>query len=68
MLALTDSETSLVGLMAEGLTNREISARRNRSVETVNSQAKSLLSKTDRINRTQLIRLASSIGAALIES
>lgn len=68
VLTLTQSEADLVGFMAEGLTNREISQRRDRSIETVNSQVKSLLSKTDCANRTQLIRLASSIGATLTDS
>lgn len=68
VLTLTQSEAALVGFIAEGLTNREISQRRDRSIETVNSQVKSLLSKTDCANRTQLIRLASSIGASLIDS
>lgn len=66
VLTLTESETRLVGLMAEGLTNRQISDRRNRSVETINSQVKSLLAKADCANRTQLIRMASSIGASFV--
>lgn len=66
VLTLTQSETRLVGLLAEGLTNRQISDRRNRSVETINSQVKSLLAKADCANRTQLIRLASSIGASFV--
>ena len=58
--------TSLHGLLAEGLTNRQISDRRNRSVETINSQVKSLLAKADCANRTQLIRRATTIGCRFL--
>ncbi len=63
VLSLTDAEGALINLLAQGLTNREIAAQRDRSVETVNSQVKSLLSKSDCANRTQLIRRATNIGA-----
>jgi DNA-binding CsgD family transcriptional regulator len=63
LFGLTDTESEVLGLMAEGLTNREISERRDKSVETINSQAKSLLAKTVTANRTQLIRLATNLSA-----
>lgn len=62
-LSLTQSEGALVGLLAQGMTNREIAERRERSVETVNSQVKSLLLKADCANRTQIIRRVTNIGA-----
>ena len=49
--------------MAEGMTNREISDRREKSVETINTQTKSILAKTMSANRTQLIRLATNLSA-----
>ncbi|MCF7702226.1 helix-turn-helix transcriptional regulator [Loktanella sp. M215] len=66
-LSFTASETALVGLLAEGLTNREIAQRRNRSVETVKTQVTSLLSKADCVNRTQFIRLVSNMGAKFLQ-
>lgn len=65
-LSLTGSETALVDLMAEGLTNREIALRRDRSVETVKTQVASLLAKADCVNRTQFIRLVSNMGARFL--
>ena len=62
-LSLTQSEGALVDMLSQGLTNREIAERRQRSVETVNSQVKSLLSKAGCANRTQIIRRATTIGA-----
>ncbi len=60
--ALTKAEIALVDLLAEGLTNAQIADTRNRSVATVNSQIKSILSKTGCATRTQLIRMLSSFG------
>lgn len=65
-LALTGSESELVALLAEGLTNRQIAVRRQRSVETVNSQVKSLLNKAECANRTQLIRRVTTIGRTIL--
>lgn len=53
----SDTQTSLVDLISQGLTNAEIAERRERSVETVNSQVKSILGKSRAANRTQLVRL-----------
>lgn len=64
--ALTGSESELLGLIADGLTNREIANRRQRSIETVNSQVKSLLAKSDCANRTQLIRRAATVGNRIV--
>ena len=48
------------------LTNREIAGHRDRSVETINTQVKSLLAKADCANRTQLIRRATTIGCRFL--
>ena len=57
VFGLTKTESELSVLIGDGLTNREIAENRDRSVETVNVQVKSLLSKTQCANRTQLVRL-----------
>ncbi|MGL3605052.1 helix-turn-helix domain-containing protein [Rhizobium sp. G187] len=66
MFQLTQAEASVLEMMAEGLTNLQISERRAKSVETVNSQVKSILVKTRSANRTQLIRLATNISSSFI--
>ena len=68
LFGLTEAETTVLSLMAEGLTNREIADRRAKSVETINSQAKSILSKTMSANRTQLIRLATNLSANFLSA
>ena len=68
VLNLTSSETVLVELMADGLTNRQIADIRDRSVDTVNTQVKSLLAKANCANRTQLIRRASHIGGHFVST
>ena len=62
VFGLTESEMLLTGMIAEGLTNRQIAERRYRSQETINAQVKSVLSKTQCSNRTQLVRLLSTYG------
>jgi DNA-binding CsgD family transcriptional regulator len=66
MFALTEAESAVLELMADGLTNQQISDRRSKSVETVNSQVKSVLIKTGTANRTQAIRLATNISSSFI--
>lgn len=66
VFSLTKTESELAGLIADGLTNREIADGRSRSVETVNVQVKSLLSKTQCANRTQLVRLLMSFSTDLL--
>jgi DNA-binding CsgD family transcriptional regulator len=63
--SLTESEEAVLKLLGEGLTNAQISERRSRSLETVSSQVKALLSKTMSQNRTQLIRLATEYSPRL---
>lgn len=53
---LTKSEAEIVALISQGLTNKEISSCRNRSIATINSQVKAILSKTHSRNRTELVR------------
>jgi DNA-binding CsgD family transcriptional regulator len=66
IFSLTQAEASILELLAEGLTNAQISERRAKSVETVNSQVKSILEKTQSANRTQLIRLATNISSSFV--
>lgn len=63
VFGLTDAETEVLTLVAEGFTNPEIAERRGRSAATINVQLKSLLAKTDCANRTQLARLMLNFGA-----
>lgn len=63
---LTDTETEIVASISEGLTNRQIADQRGRSVATVNAQVKSILSKTNCPNRTQLVRLMLSFGGSFL--
>lgn len=67
LFELTTSEAGIVSLMAEGLTNTQISEVRNRSIHTVNSQVKSVLAKARTANRTQLIRLVTNLNFTLGE-
>lgn len=64
---LTDAETELTVLVGKGLTNREIAELRGRSIETINAQVKSLLSKTQCANRTQLVRLLTSFSSHFLK-
>ncbi len=66
MFSLTHAESAVLELMADGLTNSQISERRSKSIETVNSQVKSVLVKTGTANRTQAIRLATNISSSFI--
>lgn len=66
LFALTKAEASVLELLAKGLTNIQISEQRAKSVETVNSQVKSILEKTCSANRTQLIRLATNICSSFV--
>lgn len=54
---LTGAELKVIDLLVFGLTNAEIAEKRCRAVETVNSQVKSVLEKTQVSNRTQLVHL-----------
>lgn len=62
VFALTPSEEAVLAMIADGLTNAQISERRNRSPETIYTQVKTLLSKTMTQNRAQLIRMATGFS------
>lgn len=66
VFSLTEAETGLTSMLGEGLTNAQIAERRERSVDTINAQVKSVLSKTQCANRTQLVRLLTSFGTDLL--
>lgn len=60
---LSKSEQAVLHLVTEGHSNAEIAEIRGRSVETVNSQLKSLLRKTSARNRTELVKVAVGLSA-----
>ncbi|HSS61373.1 MAG TPA: LuxR C-terminal-related transcriptional regulator [Candidatus Limnocylindrales bacterium] len=55
---LSDLELTILRLIVEGLTNREISARVHRSENTVKANVRRILEKTKAINRTDLAHRA----------
>jgi len=63
LFSLTKSESDVLELLADGLTNLQISEARGKSIHTINSQVKSVLAKTHTANRTQLIRMATNVSA-----
>lgn len=58
---LTNAEIDVVRALAEGKSIREISAERMRSFETIRSQVRSILSKTETRSQTELIRITLSL-------
>ncbi|MCE8548367.1 helix-turn-helix transcriptional regulator [Ruegeria pomeroyi] len=63
---LSEAECAVFELMAEGKTNKQIAEERGRSLDTVNSQVKSILSKSNCGNRTQAIRMATNISSGFL--
>lgn len=59
---LSKSEVQVLGLVSEGYSNAQIAELRARSIETVNSQLKSLLRKTSSRNRTELVKVAMGLS------
>lgn len=59
--ALSPKEKKVLELMAAGHSNKQIAEKRNRDVETINSQVKKLYQKTYTKNRTELVQLALSL-------
>jgi DNA-binding CsgD family transcriptional regulator len=55
---LTAREVEVIGLLAEGLSNREIAARLFISMNTAANHVRSILTKTGAANRTQAARFA----------
>lgn len=64
---LTDSEMAVLELVVKGHTNGEIADLRGRSLETVNSQMKSLIHKSGTRNRTELVRIAVSLSVSSMQ-
>jgi DNA-binding NarL/FixJ family response regulator len=56
--ALTERQLEVLKLVAEGLTNRQIAARLNISIKTVQSHRANLMDKLDLHDRTELVRYA----------
>lgn len=56
--ALTERELEVLKLVAEGLTNRQIAAKLNISIKTVQSHRANLMDKLDLHDRTELVRYA----------
>ncbi|MDX6741936.1 response regulator transcription factor [Actinocorallia sp. A-T 12471] len=62
-VALTGRERQILGLMAEGLSNQQISRRLTVSLETVKTHVGNVLAKLDANNRTHAVVLAYEAGA-----
>ena len=60
---LTDTELSLVDMLYDGLTNRQIAEQKARSILTINVHVKSILSKTECSTRTQFSRLVGELSS-----
>lgn len=64
MAALTPREKEVIGLVARGLTNREICDRLWLSMPTVKTHIGNLMAKTDARDRVQLVLFALRTGLA----
>ncbi|MBE9395688.1 helix-turn-helix transcriptional regulator [Pontibacterium sp. N1Y112] len=62
LFSLTDAEQSVCQLLLEGHKSGDIADMRSTRVDTVRSQVKSILTKTETYQQTELIRLALSIN------
>ena len=62
LYGLTGAESAIADLMVKGMSNQSISEIRGVTMGTIKSQIKSVLSKTDTKNRTDLIRRVLSIN------
>lgn len=61
-LGITDREAELLGMLAEGSSNREIARRAFISENTVKTHLSSLYGKLDVSRRTQAVRKARELG------
>ncbi|MCU9838200.1 helix-turn-helix transcriptional regulator [Ruegeria sp. WL0004] len=66
LFELSEAESAVLELMAEGKTNKQIAEQRGRSLDTINTQVKSILSKASCENRTQAIRMATNISSGFL--
>ena len=62
LLGLTDQERTLLGLLSEGLTNKQIAARMFLAEKTVKNYVSRLLAKLGMERRTQAAVFASKLG------
>lgn len=58
---LTTAESAIVRALVEGKSCKKISVDRNRSIDTVRAQLKSILAKTETRSQTELIRIILSL-------
>ncbi|MHA6690546.1 helix-turn-helix transcriptional regulator [Devosia sp. A449] len=65
---LTESEIRVAGLIADGLTSREIADARQVSLHTVRDQIKAALAKTGSRRQIELVRLLQNIRGAAAEA
>lgn len=64
--ALTDREQQVLGMMAEGLSNKEISSRLNISAHTVKFHISSILGKLGAGSRTEAVSIGVRTGRVVI--
>ena len=64
---LTPTETQVCGMIARGMTLREIADSRSVSLDTVKSQSRSIYGKTRTRNRRELVQRAQSIAPPLLD-
>lgn len=57
------AEQSILRFLVQGYTNKEIADARGRTIETVNSQVKAMLRKSQSRNRTELVHAVAKIAA-----
>jgi DNA-binding CsgD family transcriptional regulator/PAS domain-containing protein len=62
---LSSTEIEVLELVARGHTNSEISEIRNRSPDTIKSQLKSLMQKTNSHSRTDLVHMIHSLSSTI---
>ncbi|MCT4655874.1 MAG: alpha/beta fold hydrolase [Cohaesibacter sp.] len=63
--SLTDAEIELIALLHEGFSSEQIALRRGRSINTVRTQIKSVLKKTDVGSQAELLRLVLSLNQVM---
>jgi DNA-binding CsgD family transcriptional regulator/PAS domain-containing protein len=62
---LSASEADILELVAKGHTNAEISGIRNRSQDTIKTQMKNLMRKTNSQSRTDLVHMIHNLSSAI---
>ena len=61
-ISLTDIQLKQLKYLAEGLTTKEISTKRNVGISTVKRMNETLFAKFNAMNRTQLVALGFKYG------